>query len=708
MKKVAALIIALSMCATAFSQNSRQQARAAQEIYEATDPLIAKAPKEIPDKFQNSSAVGLATVLTEKYEGNASKRVRTSYYRILVKIQDMAARDEYSTFNVKSYSFNYFGYRSQRIYAIRLIKPSGEIMDVDVMGEDQNAESEIAIPNLEIGDVLDYGIKSVETIQEFCFDSRLETLTEDFPILYGYQRIDVQRGFFVNYGAQNGAPEMVLNEELSDRRNLVYEIKYANLGQASDEVWTPDYRTEATQKLQICYYPISSASKAPYFFGSPYEVKTTATDQEKYNALYTRYQRYINYGGDNSTKFFSRWLKSNFSDRELTNEEYMNYAFYHYRYYILVLNPYDQTYRSDYLTRYIRSENFVGLMSYAARQRKIPFEVVYTTSKNISNLDQAILIGEIALLCRYKDEAGEWHYMENPTSYQTVDFMSQQYQGQEALAGRDRSNFERITLPITTADDNIYRTVFNITPELDSKIGKVTALTSTSGLFKYYMAPFALADVAFYKDVEQATLPEGQTESLGMKRSAARRKESSEDKVEVDPQKKLNKMKEMRSEDFDIADYTSFELINSGVKSNTDSLKFREKYTINDVVEKVGPNYVINISKIAPDQISFTDQEREHRENDVFINYPKTYEYLYRVRIPEGYKVHGLETFNETAETKYGSVNMRAEQEGDEVIIKLTKAYREVYIPASEWPGMMEFLGPAMKINDARLVLKKG
>lgn len=712
MRKLCLLSVGMVLCINVFSQISLFQVREPEEIYEPTDSLLKGVSMVVPEKYADFSAVGLANITAVTYEHKAGANIRVSVHRLLLKIQDIAARDKYSTFSVADQFYKKYGNIRIKSYAIRIIKPSGKVVEIDAEGLEENANDEIAIPNLEIGDIIDYGLMDFEWENKelgwgrvFLF-SQIQTLTNEFPIVYGFSRFQVERKFFVNHKSLNGAPKLVLNEKLSDRKNHVYELHYHDIKPISDEVWAPIYLTEATTKLQVCYYP-RSTDKAPMILGDSYSIKSSSTDKEKIRALKTKFDYTLHFRGNDHTRYFSKWLMRNFPRYEWTNDKYMNYAFYHYRFYQLVYSELSKSYQKDYSIKYIDEKSFVKLMTYTAKMRDIPCQAVFTCDKNVSTLDNVMLMSEFDLLIRYKNDADKWVYMSPPTSYQTTDYVGDEYGGQDAFAVDAEGNFHRIQIPETRPSENLFQLNFNIVPELDSKKAQVNVTTVATGIFKYNQSPFALKNVEYYLKAELAMLPEGKEDRLLMRRSAQRGMDESDDVLQHHKQEKLIYMKEIRSEDFDIDEYTDFKLINSGIKSADDSLKYRETYSLNNIVDKVGPNYVLNLSKVVFDQITFTEEEKNDRENDVYIDFPKTYSYTYRITIPEGYIAQGLDAYNELVDTPYGKVEMSAEQVGSEVIVKLTKTYKKTFVPKSDWPKFMEFLEPAMKMNDARLVLKK-
>lgn len=697
------------LVATIQAQSTRNITRSIDEIYAETDPILEGISMEVPEEFQSASAVALAIISSENFIAKTNKRVRTSYHRILIKINDKAARDEFSVFTNNNKSFRYLGFRDERIYALRIIKPSGEKIDLDIESLEKNANNEIAIPNLEIGDILDTGLKVVETITiYYCYSPIFKTLNHDIPVVYGYMRYNVDHSFYVNSLSQNGAPKLERNESLCSATTRVFDLEYSNLKPLSGEIWAPISRTEKTVKIQVCYYPTSNTYGAPMILGEPHLVKSSSNDNEKVRAFRKTFR--FSSTKDANVKYFRKWYKKNFPQGTvLSNEEYMNYAYYHFRYYTLIFSLTNNSFNENYQNQYINSGYFVKLMKQAALEKNIPFEVVFSTNKEISNFDDGLLMSEFYYIIRYKTEADEWNYMENPTAFQTTGYFNPSFQGQDgmALGVGNNMSFSRITIPSSEAEDNLYRISFLIDLNLETKHANIDATSTSTGIFKSELSRTALYGVEFHIDAMEAMLPEGQADVMMAKGKVQRGMQKTASNVEKDSEEKLIMMKKLRSEEYDIDEYTSFELFDSGVKSDNDSLIYTEKYSIIDVVEKAGPSYIINLSKIALDQISFTDEEKLDRINDVYLNYPKTYEYIYRINVPEGYQAFGLESFKESVYSKYGSVEMTAGEKDNQVIVYLKKVYKKSFIPKEEWPAMMEFLEPAMKINDARIVLKK-
>lgn len=708
MKNVLLILAFMPLCI--FAQNvSRDQARITYEINTATDPYLAEMSMDVPEEFQSYSAVILASILEERYEGKLNNLQRQAYRRLIIKIQDKAALEDLSTFNLDS-RYNkgsLMSLKDIKQYSIVIKKQSGETVELDLEKMTKNADDEIAIPNLEVGDVIDYGLKiAAQEVLVSCFSPKWVVLNDDYPTLHGHNRMFVERGFFINFKALNGAPEMKLNEELTTRKEMVYDLKYNNLEAYKAERWAPLYRSAKNYRMQVCYYPVGKADSAPLLLGSPYEIKTTATQEEKERVLKEAYGSLTKFSGDDNTAYFYKWLGKNYPVKP-TGDEFMKVAYYHFRYHILIFNPVLNTYKEDYETRYIKEEYFARFLSYLARKEGINSGVVFAANKYYSSFDDIIMLNEFDIAFRYKSESGDWKILYPFTSFETMGYSNERYEGQTALF-YDGKDFERITIPESSWQENIYVTRFEITPDLETRNASVKSTASTLGSFKHDYSYSVLKNTGFHDDAQKAALPEGKEDVMLQNRRAQRGIEKTGAAIEADKDEKLKSMKKTRSSEFDIEEYTAFELVNSGVMSSEDSLIFKEAFTVKNVLEKAGPNYIIDLSKVSIDQASFTDEEKTERVNNIMLDFPKTYEYIYTINVPSGYVPVGLENFDADSSNDFGAVALSASFENGIVKVHLIKSYKKSEASTSDWPSFMEFLEPAMRMNDAKIVLKKG
>ena len=238
-------------------------------------------------------------------------------------------------------------------------------------------------------------------------------------------------------------------------------------------------------------------------------------------------------------------------------------------------------------------------------------------------------------------------------------------------------------------------------------MAEVESVSSVTGMIKYNLSQMALKNTDYHQDALKSMLPPEKDDVALNLFLQHKGKDITPEELSYETEEKLNHMYRIRSDGYDIAKYQSFELLNSGVRDASDTLKYRETFTINQFVEKVGPHYVLNLSKLSADQMAFTDKQKAERRNDVYIDFPRAYRVTYSLTIPEGYEARGLDAYNQHVDNPYGSTRMEGRVEGDRALITVTKTYKQSFIPKSAWPEVMEFLKPGEKMNYARIVLSK-
>jgi hypothetical protein len=710
-------LAAIALIAHSTNGQDRKSMRYIIEAREATDPYLSGMEEFVAEEFTGVSGVVLDEVSVANFEGNAKKRHVVNYQRLRIKILDKVALEAHSTFSYENDSYKWFGYRRGSYYGLYILKAGGEKVEIDLDELQRNADEEVAIPNLEIGDVVDYTLYTERTIYQTCFSPIVETLSSNYPTINGYRRYALDRGIFVNYKAMNGAPELEKLEDVSDRRTVVYELKYDRIPEELDEVWTPDLRTEPSIKLSICYAPLSRVDNMPYMLEDPYNVTTHASDDLKKRTVRNLgrprgpVEQYL--------KLWNRWYRGTYKDVELTDEEYMKVAYYYFRYYTLIFNSTTNAYQENYHTSVIKPVYFNDLMQRVAKDRGIDHAIVYTNNRDISDFDDVIMAEELVAIFAYKgDGSDDWTYIQTPTAYQTMDFINPDLRGNKTLylpytfeggkRGYPANDPQWGRIPESDPSDNYDGVFFEITPDLSSKVAKVKTTRKLTGNYKYYRSQLILESTGYHEDAEVAMLLKGVEDEFGNSGRRERGKSWSLSRVEGDDEAKLNSMKEVwENEEFELESYDSFNLVNSGIMSKEDSLIFQEEFTISELFTTVGPNIIFDFGKVAMDQISFTDEEINSRKSDVFINYPKKLYYRYEVEVPEGYTPQGYESLNNRAESDYGSVEIKTSIEGNSLIIELEKIYKQRYVPADDWGKIMEFITPAMKINESKVVFAK-
>src|SRR5690606_30061489 len=128
----------------------------------------------IPDKWKNQSAVIIAksNLLSYRKAVLLSALNHNQYYHNRIMLLDKSAVEEYAQFSLPGSRVGGVGTKYLTYAGFKIIKPDGREMEVslnDLVKEEQKFNSstferyKLAIPNLEIGDILDYYMAEEET-----------------------------------------------------------------------------------------------------------------------------------------------------------------------------------------------------------------------------------------------------------------------------------------------------------------------------------------------------------------------------------------------------------------------------------------------------------------------------------------------------------------------------------------------------------------
>lgn len=208
--------------------------------------------REIPEKYKGESAVYIAvhnglTVLRNNVPGRMPGTLRFSrdkhieggeLQRMLVYINDKSARDELSEFDFATNITRKYG-ASQRKYrlamGVKVIKPDGReiVIDTDEYVEvkegkkNKDSRRKLAVPGLEVGDMIDYFIYASHDIHNDHLDPMLIFLREDYPVMDYTVSLLLDGTLSSSYRLLNGAPDFVGFRD--DKGNFHLDMKLSDI-----------------------------------------------------------------------------------------------------------------------------------------------------------------------------------------------------------------------------------------------------------------------------------------------------------------------------------------------------------------------------------------------------------------------------------------------------------------------------------------------
>ena len=215
MRKICLLAIFISISIVSFTQETVEEPE-----FKST---------KVPDQWSKESAVILAQKIDYAYVRKAMSNVMVikEYVRKRIRLQDKNALEKFS-------EFYYVTYGKKTEIAYNIIKANGKVESVDMsksieVNKDvdniykpiyfNNSSNyyKIAIPNLEVGDIVDYKYAStVEVVLEKGhgeFTPYIFTLTYNYPVVYQKFQFDLDKGTNAMFKSYNGAPKLLEGDD---------------------------------------------------------------------------------------------------------------------------------------------------------------------------------------------------------------------------------------------------------------------------------------------------------------------------------------------------------------------------------------------------------------------------------------------------------------------------------------------------------------
>ncbi|NMM50704.1 DUF3857 domain-containing protein [Marinigracilibium pacificum] len=672
---------------------------------------------EIPEKWTGKSAVIIAKSHSLSYRKPALSGVLHydfySHYR--VKILDQSAVEEYSQFSFPGSSRD--GRSRYDVYqGFKIIKPSGEEIEIsteNAVKQERELNNEgfdiykLAIPNLEIGDIIDYYISQeqelVQNVKYHIFDPKLFQLNDDYPIMKQKITFDVMRRCYINLNTLNGAPDFkVVSKEDDDSKK--YVLVDEDRESAKDIRWFFPNRQLASIKLQVIYASATMANELPFFLGKPEELKSKVSKREVDN-LFKRFYGQMYY----VPKEVIKYTKKNLAKEKDLNIKARE-IYYAFRYYSEI--QYEEGATIKGTSSYSRNnlKDIIALSKFYKSQ-KIPHEIIVSVPRDISALDDLILLNEMSYVL--KVNTSRPFYISNISNFSTPTTIPEDLQGVEAYSYDMNENLyylesEKITMPKMTFDENHTRSDSEIFLEdLNEDKTRIITQKSIKGLGKHFYQKYVM-DYYDYIDEEKNRFDVGESFiNLGRK---------DKEKMLIVKEEYLEKRDDEFNDvlktivdndlDFTVENANSRKIVQTGRYDDAPEFVYSFESELSGVIKRVGKNYLVSIGKFIEGQVDLTEEERK-RDYDIYQPYARSYNYNVTLNIPDGYVVDGIDKLNKNVENETGGFVSEATVSGNQLKISTTKYYSDNYFPKEKWTDMTKFLDAAYDFTQVEILLKK-
>lgn len=717
----------------AFSQRNAK-ARADKEKNKYYDQIFGEHEKQFdvfkaPDKWKDEPLV----MLCQKTHISFLRNTTTGYnqtkgiLRRRFLIQDKSELETFSEF--------YF--QTSDAIGIKHIKPDGEERKIetnDAIKVESNipdfysdsyhsAEyNKIAIPDLEVGDIIDY----FKVFQQG-YPGAIQVIASidyDFPVVSQELILDVDKLWTFYYDSFNDAPKFKADPEggidnNGRRRKSVkrFVLKDSDRDARKKENWSYRYLNSPTVKfMAVTSY-------------SPYADKRESTKKgmDIYDIINKNVyveSAFINTIGSESSKLAKECGVKDLPKKKKIEFLYRVLRHYCISNYLLETEMQKASYQAgaiaelsyDYFS--LRPQIFMNVFANMLDKHDIEAEFVAVVPKYFGSLDDVVT----------PDEVTYGVYIPSTKQYYwPIDNFNLAGDENEDLQGANgfriprskrmsESAFKKIEIPYSTADKNSYGTVKKITLNADNSLN-VKETLSLTGLFKskynqlfLYHSDYAEEDV---KDFEYRSLSDripdfkrNGYKSKDLKWKDKRIRSYTERYTDLEKTQRESLTSWIKSE-YQTDTLTNYQVEEYGVLQSDPTLKITFDFSSDKYVKKAGPNLIFELGALIGDQLELKEKQMTSRTKDIQFNFSKTITSQIEVALPDGLTAHGLEALNVNVDNSHGSFTGTASQTGNKVIVETKKTYKKAYAPAAEWPNYVEMLEAAYDFTQQKVILKK-
>jgi hypothetical protein len=600
----------------------------------------------------------------------------------------------------------------------------------------------IAIPDLEVGDIVDYTIKSTydwdmkqEGIQ---FTPYIFSLANTYPTMFQQYRFTMADGMKVKYRAYNGAPNIKYDPKASvfgDKNSyLSYYFLDKDREKMNEERWSLEYRNTPTVKFRVVL--LADNDEESKGLGQ-------ATIDRSGLLIEDVYKRYAPVAGQltptvsSLVGYTTEYMVKKKADGSLkTDDDVIRETYYCLRkvflemYYkgpvhsdlekvitgkklykkIMAAEKKDVTSGKEEKEDEIRINGvtFATALRVALAAMGIQSELFVYEPRRLGGWRDAIFMEELDYVLRVKGKK-KFYYLEAFNNFDAFATPYSYLEGAEgyAIGYQEKDQYARASIPPSTMNDNIEREeyVLNFSNAMD--LISVERTSSYLGATKSGNIEQANLDRSYlnfdFEKYYNEPKKSKKSDNVAMEIS---NKYEDPDKDERNKDRKELFEKDLKGE-FDIDKYEDFDLIKDGRFGDTAWLKYSEKFTLKKLISKAGKNYIVEIGKMIGDQIKLDSNEIKTRQTDIWLPFARTIENTITVNIPAGYTVDGLQDLNTSVDNESGGFVSTAKVDGDKLIITTRKLYKKSFDKKELWPNYIAFLEPAYKFSQAKIVLKK-
>lgn len=679
---------------------------------------------KVPEKWANESAVYLSKSIHYTYNRphNSIEYTKITHNRVLLK--DQAAINEFSEFNYKK-DKKYISYGLSKVtntfmIGVKVVKIDGAeiIINTDDIIEGDN-EVKLAIPNLEKGDIIDYFFYSNTVLGEndLYHYKPVELIIPDVYSIVNYSFVlETEKDFFITFNTYNGAPELIKTSKSIKKNDIIkYGFNSTDIGKKDSNRWFYPYVELPAYKFQVNFARTGKYEKRAYAF-IPTESNVIKTNLKKEDIFEFYEDKFRPYG---KLSEVNRYIKENtFS----SNKEKVEAAFYFIRHayftnyieaFIVddanILYPYE--YYGNNPIFFNEDIEFIKFFAAVLKDQKIDYEILIGTKRYNGDIKDLLLESNVSFLMKVKTE--EPLYLETFNHFSTVNIIDPLLESSNvySLKVSNQKNIDDIKierLPKSNYKENNASKEINI--KLSEDLSNITA-NRKSSYFGQTKAIEQKDRLYFYDYVYEDYEKYGTQplyDKIKKKKQKAKFKSEFAALIAKYKEKQVKSFQEQTNNEYDFEiDNYSFTIMDNGRYGKSEAFILSEDFNISeDLLKKAGNNLILQVGKLIGKQVEIGEDEKI-RNNNIYMNFPRSFNETIIINIPEGYSVSGLDKLNTSVTNETGGFSSTASIEGAVLTISTIKYYSHNYEPKENWGKMVEFLDAAYQFTQEKVLLKK-
>ena len=709
----------------------------------------------IPEKWKNESAVIIGMKEEYLFKRKVARGRTTSgviikeFVHKRIKLQDKNAVEKFSTFYYVT-----IGTDGNAVY--KVIKNTGTEVDIDMktaIEEEQDIPDiykpiyykmkvksmKIAIPDLEVGDIIDYTINSSLdwNMKEsgINFTPFIFSLANNYPTLYQQYRFTMANGMKVKYRSYNGAPNIKFDAKASvygeQESYLSYFFLDKDREKSLEERWSFELRSTPSVKFRVVFLDYEPGERSL----SEATVDRSGLDYEQVYKAYAGAALYNTSVVTSLVAYTTQYLTKKKNDGVLKNDaEIIKECYYCLRKVFLEMY-YKGPVHSDLEKYFTGKKLYKKILKAEAKAEKkeeredeirmnaVTFSTAFRSSLKAQGIESelfvyvprklgtwrdAIFMEELDFVMRVKIKDKAW-YLEALNNFDAFGTPHTYLENAEGMSIRydEADSYYKASVPATPSAANLSREVYvvNFTDAMD--IIKVERTSSYAGTEKASLIGKANLDREYLNTDFEKYYAEPLTKGKKNEPVApVNNKYEYADKDEQVKERKTLFEKILKAEQ-DVDQYSNFELLQDGRYGDTAMLRYKEKFSLKKLISKAGKNYIFEAGKLIGGQLKLEPNEMKERKTDIWIPSAITIENSITIMVPEGYSIDGLQDLNVNIDNSSGTFISTAAVTDNKLLITTKKVYKNTFDKKEAWPNYIAFLEPAYKLSQAKVVLKK-